>query len=106
MRSFVYIATVGLRPLFNEVLGTLTADHNQGLCWPCSVNQRPSYTLDYDQRSSSAPAKKAFSADCPAGDFRAVIIKAHTPGANRKIILILDRYLANSSYENNNSYPI
>ena len=35
-----------------------------------------------------------------------VIIKAHTPGANRKIILILDRYLANSSYENNNSYPI
>ena len=24
MRSFVYIATVGLCPLFNEVLGTLT----------------------------------------------------------------------------------
>ena len=82
-----------------------------GIPGPIYLTPGPSLHADatvsaMDQGSSNAPAKKRFSADCPAGDFKAVIIKAHTSGANRKIILILDRYLSNSSYENNNSYPI
>jgi hypothetical protein len=59
-----------------------------GIPGPIYLTPGPSLHADatvsaMDQGSSNAPAKKRFSADCPAGDFRAVIIKAHTPGAKR-----------------------
>ena len=61
MRSFVYIATVGLRPLFNEVLGTLTPG-------PTSKLYFGIYNLSLNEIVGP-------------GLNGAVIIKAHTPGA-------------------------